>query len=473
MNPVPESLPSVAQPTARSPIDFETDLGPLPLRGELPDGLVGALVRNGPNPVFPNPAEHWFVGDGMLHAFYLGDGQVHYRNRWIRTQRYLAERAAGKPLQNSLGQGGAKDDGVANTNVVAHASRLLALEEAHLPMEIDLATLGTRGPTDLQGGLSGPFTAHPKTDPQTGQMLFFGYGTPAPLSAGMRFGVIDADGRVERLEQFEAPYASMVHDFAISARHVIFPVSPLTGSMERARTGRPPFAWEPEYGTRVGLLPRGGRIEDMVWWRGPACYVFHVMNAFEADGCVHVDVMQFAAPPLFPRIDGTPAASDKEAARLVRWTFDLAAAEGNPSPEFSQRLLDPTPGEFPRIDERYTGRPYRHGWIASHVGEGAEMHLYCALTHLDLATATRESWFFAPEDRVSEAVFVPRSADAPEGEGWLLAVAWRAAEDRSDLVVFDAQHVARGPVCVAELPHRVPGGFHGGWFPAGFPGATR
>jgi carotenoid cleavage dioxygenase-like enzyme len=79
-----------------------------------------------------------------------------------------------------------------------------------------------------------------------------------------------------------------------------------------------------------------------------------------------------------------------------------------------------------------------------------------------------------PDDRnrVSEPVFVARSADAAEGDGWVLATVWRSATNTSDMVVFDARRVAAGPVCVASLPHRVPDGFHGNWFAAGeMPGA--
>ncbi|MDM0111723.1 carotenoid oxygenase family protein [Variovorax sp. J22R133] len=471
MTAVLDSLASAQRNSPRDPIDFETELGPLPLHGSLPAGLEGALVRNGPNPVFPDPKAHWFLGDGMLHAFYLANGQVHYRNRWVRTMRYAEQRSTGAPPAAGFGQNKASD-GAANTHVMPHAGRMFALEEAHLPMEIDLATLGTRGATDLGGRLQGSFTAHPKTDPRTGEMLFFGYGNPAPLSNGMSFGVISAEGEVKRFERFETPYASMVHDFAITDRHVLFPIMPLTGSMDRAMQGRPPYAWEPQLGTRVGLMPRGGSTADIVWWHGPSCYVFHVMNAWEQDGVVHADVMQFDAPPLFPTPDGKPAASEKEPARLVRWTFDLAQATGNPSPTFTQTLLEKTPGEFPRIDDRYTGLPYRHGWFASHVGEGADLRMYAALMHIDHQSAERDVYEFPTLDRVSEPVFVPRSDDAPEGDGWVLAVAWRGAEDRSDLVIFDAQHLHAGPICTAELSHRVPVGFHGSWFPSTFPGAA-
>ena len=456
-------------PPNMAPIDFETEVVSLPLQGRLPDGLRGTLVRNGPNPRVPDPKEHWFVGDGMLHAFTIADGQVHYRNRWVRTERWQAADAAARNpaarLHNEPPESAppAQNNGAANTNVIRHAGRVLALEEAHLPIAMDLATLATLGSTDFGGGLHDRFTAHPKTDPDTGELLFFGYGWPESLSSGMNFGTISKDGRVTRFERFEAPYPSMVHDFAVSAGHVLFPVMPLTASRARAEAGRPPFAWEPQYGTRVGIMPRHGSVADLAWWSGPACYVFHVMNAWDFDGSVFADVMRYDTPPLFPLPDGSRVSEAPPLARLVRWQFDLA----DPKRELRETLLEKIPGEFPRIDDRRAGLPYRHGWFAGHaLGAGGEPRMYASVVHLDHATAQRDIYTFDAPDHVSEPVFVPRAPDAEEGDGWLLATVWRGATNCSDLVIFDARHVAAGPVCMASLPHRVPDGFHGNWFAA-------
>src|SRR5690606_15569898 len=126
----------------------------------LPPELRGTLYRNGPNPQFPQPSAHWFVGDGMIHAFTLEDGAARYRNRWVRTPKWLAERAAGRPLFGGFGQPlpdapGGVEGGVANTNIMLHAGRLLALEEGHLPMEIAPGNLETRGYRDYAGAIAG------------------------------------------------------------------------------------------------------------------------------------------------------------------------------------------------------------------------------------------------------------------------------------------------------------------------------
>jgi len=135
--------------------------------------------------------------------------------------------------------------------------------------------------------------------------VFFGYNAAGPLTPALSCGSIDASGKATRFERFEAPYASMVHDFTVTANHVLFPILPITGSMERAMSGRPPYAWEPDKGAYVGVMKRSGTAKDIVWFRGEACYVFHIMNAWEHENRIIADVMQFEEAPVFRRLSVT------------------------------------------------------------------------------------------------------------------------------------------------------------------------
>jgi carotenoid cleavage dioxygenase len=446
------------------PITMESDAYFLPVRGELPKELNGSLYRNGPNPQFESPGSHWFVGDGMLHAFTIENGKASYRNRWVRTPKWLAEHDAGRALFNGWGtlKGDAppstkRDGGSANTNVIWHGGRLLALEEAHPPTEIDPRTLATRGYCDFSRAIVGPFTAHPKIDPKTGDMIFFGYNAKGAFTNAMSFGSIARDGVVTRFEYFDTPYASMAHDFIVTENYILFPILPLTGSMERAQSGRPPYAWEPDKGAYVGVLRRGAPVSDIRWFRGESCYVFHVMNAWEEGERIIAEVMQFEEPPLFPHPDGSPTDPEKSRAKLCRWTFDLSA-----NTDVFQRLyLDDLSGEFPRIDDRWAGLSSRHGWYAC-ASAGNAHKFFNGIAHIE-RSGKRKTYFLPDGDGTSEPVFVPRDADAREGEGWLLSVIWRGAENRSDLAVFNATEIERGPVALVELSHRVPFGFHGNW----------
>jgi carotenoid cleavage dioxygenase len=450
------------------PLGSEDDFHDLKVAGEIPAGLRGAFYRNGPNPQFPprDPNHHWFAGDGMLHAFFVDGGKVSYRNRYVRTPKYEVEHAAGKSLFGTFGNPQTtdpsvlgQDSGVANTNVVWHAGRLLALEEGHQPFEVDPLTLAPRGYRDYAGAAN-RFTAHPKIDPETGDMVFFGYGVGAlPMSAGMAYGVADKTGKVTRHDTFQAPFASMVHDFCVTRNHVLFPILPLTASLERAMSAKPPFAWEPERGSRIGVLARSAGIETIRWFDTDPCYVFHPMNAWEEGSKIFADVMQYANAPLFPNADGSPGLP--ASAYLVRWEIDLADNTNT----IKQTRLDDLAGEFPRLDERRAGLSYRHGYFAADTQDTGKV-TFNGIAHIDFKTGKRALHELPKGDVPGEPIFVPRSAEAPEGDGWLVALIYRGAEDRSDFAVYEAGDIAKGPIATAQLPRRVPFGFHGNWRPA-------
>jgi carotenoid cleavage dioxygenase len=453
-----------------APIRMECDAPDLVVRGELPEHLSGTFYRNGPDPQYaPRGLHHWFAGDGMVHALHFEQGRVSYRNRWMRTPKWTLEHEAGEALFDPFNPGNADprvagvDSTLANTNIVWHGDRLLALEEGHAPWEVDPVTLESRGYWRFDDRLEGPMTAHPKLDPITGEMLFFGYSARGPFSADMSYHVVDRAGTLTRSQWFQAPFCSMVHDFVTTTDHAIFPIFPLTGSLERAMSGRPAWAWEPDKGTHIGIMDRNGDVAAMRWFEHDPCYVFHPMNAWTEGSKVFADVMKFEQAPLFPNPDGSPGDPKKSQAHLVRWTFDLAANSG----DIKEEQLDDLPGEFPRLDERRTGQAYRHGFFACSTGRtrgGAGS--FDSIAHVDHATGRRRLLELPAGDATGEPLFVPRSADAPEGDGFLLALVYRGEEKRSDLLVLDAADIAAEPLATVELPVRVPFGFHGNWRPA-------
>lgn len=444
-----------------APVRSEDDFA-LEVVGELPAGLAGAFYRNGPNPQFePRDAYHWFSGDGMIHGVFVEDGKATYRNRYVRTPKWLAENAAGRALYGTFGNPMTsdpsvvgKDGGVANTNIVWHGGRLLALEEGHPPFELDPASLESRGyRTEYRGRV----TAHPKMDPETGEMVWFAYSAgEGPFNDVVAYGVTDAAGVVTRRDDFQAPYSSMVHDFLVTRDHVLFPILPLTGSLERVMKGGPAFAWEPDKGAHIGVMARGAGVETLRWFTTDAVYVFHPMNAWEEGAKIFADVMEYPRAPLFPDADGRRG--QDAPARLVRWTFDLADASNT----VRREPIDDLAGEFPRFDERRAGLSYRHGWFAGDTRASGAIRFDC-IAHIDLASGKRTIHQLGPGDVTGEPVFVPRSAGAAEGDGWVVALIYRAAEDRSEFAVFDALDIAAGPIGAARVPRRVPFGFHGAW----------
>ena len=424
------------------PVPDELDLQDLPVAGMLPTGLQGTLFRNGPNPQFPRPHVSWRHGDGMIHALTLTDGRVSYRNRWVRTARFLREREAGGPL------GMLPDDqGLANVNVIHHAGELMALDGAHPPLAMCPATLRTLGPSRHGGGSAFPFTARPKLDPCTGELLFFGQSGQG-ASSTIRCGAIDRFGGLAWRTEFDAPHGGRIHDFAVTPDFVVIPVPPGT---EHALREHPAGRAASPAG-RIALLRRGS--DDVVWLEAPA-RIRRVINGWQADGRVYLDVMQHEEPTPSPTA-GTTAIPEPVPARPWRWTIEPDAGSAR------MDALSDIEAAFPRIDDRRAGSPFRFSTLCCRrpdaTGDG-----WNGLARLDHRTGKHALFAFEPQDGLSEAVFVPHAPEGGEDEGWLLAVLWSARLGRSELLVFEAAGLEAGPIARVLLPRRIPFGLHGSW----------
>lgn len=455
------------------PIQLECEALDLVVEGEIPADLQGTLYRNGPNQRFkPRGDYHLFAGDGMVHAFNIKNGKVDYRNRWVRTAKWNIEDKEGRAVINAMNPmdcdpkysdfAFVDKEGLANTALVWHGGRLLAMEEGHLPHEIDPRSLDSVGSWNFRGKLHTAMTAHPKVDPKTGEMIFFAYMATGPFSADVAVHKVDPEGALTESIIIPTPYSSMVHDFVITENYIVIPVLPITGSLERVMEGGPPFAWEPDKGLHIGVLPRhGGTADDIRWVEMDTCFAFHFMNGFDASGVITIDACQMEHAPLFPTPDGGSTGSTEP--RLSRWTIDL----NDPQARVQSERLDDFESEFPQCDPRYAGQPYRHGWYTSPDGKlasGMEVNenLFNTVGHFDHETGQVDR-YSCGQAMASEALFVPRSEDAAEGEGYLLSVVTDFETRLSSLYIFDALNIAAGPVARAHLSHRVPPGFHGTW----------
>jgi len=420
-----------------APVTREITAHDLPVEGRIPEALNGCYVRNGPNPKRGDGATHWFYGDGMVHGVELAGGRARwYRNRWVRTSTFTDDARVVRPDFTID-----RRAGVANTNVIQHGGRMLALVETSFPYVLT-DTLDTVGPCDFDGRLTTAMTAHPKICPLTGELHFFGYGLRPPF---LTYHCADASGRLVRSLPIDLPGPTMVHDFAITATQVVFLDLPVVFDAANAVSGMP-FRWDDNYGARIGLLPRAASDARVDWYEIEPCYVFHVLNAYDAGDAVVLDALRY--PELWR--DGS---SNFGAARLHRWTIET----GKPVRE---QPLDEHIAEFPRIDDRRTGLQHRYGYAIHHTEP-----LSGAILRYDLTTGTIAR-IAVGEGRVpSEAVFVPARNDASEREGYLIAYVYDAARDGSDLVILQADEPAAPPLATVQLPQRVPFGFHGNWIP--------
>ena len=429
---------------AHAPMEAELTIEDLPVTGRIPAALDGRYMRIGPNPMDADPANyHWFTGDGMIHGLRIENGRaLWYRNRWVRSEAVSAR------LGEARTEGPRHLFDTVNTNIVGFAGKTLGLVEAgSTPVEIGEA-LETLRYTDFDGTLHGSFTAHPHVDPLTGEMHGICYDAGNPVA--IRYVVGTPDAKVRREVEIPVEHGPMIHDCAITQRFAIILDLPVTFSMETAMTGHPfPYRWNESHQARVGLLPREGEATDIIWAPVDPCYVFHTVNAYDADdGTVVLDVV--VHDRMFSQSKAGP---DSQGGGLERWIVD-------PTARTVERItIDPTPQEFPRPDERRFGLPYRYAYtmVLTDSFLGA-----CLFKH-DMETGARQVHDFGPNRHPGEFVFVPAHPQAGEDEGWLIGLVIDANAETTDLVILDARDFEGAPQASIRIPHRVPPGFHGNW----------
>jgi len=419
-----------------TPVRDEIDAFDLPVTGSIPADLDGWYLRNGPNP--RQPAGHWFLGDGMIHGVRLENGRAAwYRNRWVRTDSF--EKSF--PLYNRDGTRNLHSS-VANTHVVHHAGCTLALVESSLPYEIT-NELDTLGAYDFDGKLANSMTAHPKICPTTDELHFFGYGSPT--SPYVSYHRADSSGELTVNRGIDVPALTMMHDFALTATHVVFMDLPVVFDLDVALAGAGmPYRWDDSYGARFGVLRRDDPFGAIRWFDIDPCYVFHVANSYDRGDSIVLQAVRY--PELWRDSDGFDVGGV-----MWQWTIDLRSGK------VDSRQLDDRGVEFPRIDDRLAGLAARY---AVSVGENR-------LVRYDLQTGSALEHPFGTDrspGEPGEAVFVPSTTGpAAEDNGWYLGYVYDPARDGSDLVIIDASDFSGPPVARIQLPRRVPHGFHGNW----------
>jgi carotenoid cleavage dioxygenase len=442
-----------------APVLEEVTAFDLGVTGTIPDHLDGRYLRNGPNPPSdPGQKYHWFLGQGMVHGVRLAGGRAEwYRNRWVRP-------------------GG--DDHGPNTNVIANAGRTLAIvESVPTPYELtfDLDTVGRcdfGGTLDF-GGSQG-YTAHPHADPDTGELHAISYNWVRGNLVD--YTVVGVDGTVVKHAEIATTGMPMIHDCALTEHYVVVYDLPVTFDMGMVLEGHPrrtpftpdwmvdavargesvndpaaplPYSWDPDYPARIGLVPRDGDGSGARWFEIDQCYVFHTLNAFERDGQVVIDAVRH------PRMFATDYTGPNEgASSLVRFTLDLASGTA------AEHGFDEHPQEFPRYDERRTGREHRFGYTVGMVGPGFGDQV----RKHDLRTATTTTRSLGGDREAGELCFVPHPDGSAEDDGVLMGFVFDPAAGRSELRILDAGSLE--DVASVALPGRVPTGFHGNWLPA-------
>ena len=473
-----------------APDRFESNVYDCEVMGHIPHDMNGAFVRVGTEWLYPPryADDAIFNADGFVGLFRFKDGLVDFKGRWVRTVRWEKDTAAHAQLYGYYRNPFTDDPSIrqetierpwlrtlANTNVIAHAGKLFAMKEDGPPYELDPATLATRGPMSFGGKYrSQTFSAHPKIDPISGEMICYGYEATGLATNDVFLYTVSASGEITREVRFKVPYVSMIHDIALTQKHIVFPVFAFTTSLERLKAGKIHWAWDAHLPTYVGILPRDGEARDIRWFKGPTRSIVHTFNARTEGGKVVLESPVTETNP-FPFFPADPGNGDAPAARhgttIRRHVFDLDSSNDGYTEEIVTRQLVSGLG---RIDDRYISLPYRYGYAGfadperpfdeTRAGNlrGRVMNCY---GRFDMRTGVRSAYFVGETHTLNEPVFVPRRHGSPEGDGYLIGVANNFAERRSELVIADAMHLEAGDIGRVILPFRLGPQVHGNWIP--------
>lgn len=463
------------------PSRVEADVADLEIEGEIPLDLDGALIRVGPDNRFPPKLGDDTInnGDGMLTALYIANGRASFKSRYVRTDRFLAEEREGRSLFGAYRNPftddpvvAGVDRGTGNTNVVHHAGRCLVLKEDSLPIEIDPATLDRIGKWTADGTITSPVvTAHPHPDPRTGELLMFGYQARGIGSTDIVFLPVGPDGCVARETWFKAPYPCLMHDFFATERYALFPIGPAITFPEKVKEGAPYYMWDATQPSYIGVLPREGEGQGVRWFQGPARFAMHLVNAWEEGSrlVLQASISSPEDPPVFPPVDGAEGPKDwvNATSKIVNWTIDLGSQ--SPSMEETTIVSNGCFIDFPRVDARFETTPHRQTWwVRKDFSRPAIPHPWVpascnVIERFDAATGAFDTYHTNDNWAPGEPVFVPRSNDSPEGDGYVIAPVFRNEGQGNAYLIFDAMKLAEGPLATVHVPFHFRPGFHGNW----------
>lgn len=448
--------------------------------GEVPAELQGTLFRNGPGRLEHQGVcyQHLFDGDGMVSSFTFEDGQVRYSNRYVYTREFKEEEAAGRMLYRSFGTnlpGGfwrnfmkMQFKNAANTSIVYHGGKLLALWEGGWPHEIDPVTLQTIGRYDYEGVLLNdrspvdrlimpelPFSAHPRLHPDTGVLHNFGTATGAQQRLMLYQVASGGEARITHSIPMDKLY--FTHDYVLTdqGQHIFFLI-PIAFRIWQAFLGlKPPVdALQRQPSEDIRIMVIDG--EEITEYSADYCFIFHFANGFRReDGTFIVDAFTMPDFPLSFNLHKGFAGDVVEGAagQLTRYYLEPGKKEAR------RESLSPYPSEFPAYNPALTGKSYRYAWgIGDHPDNGRI--LTYGIVKFDLETRETRCKEYYPS-LTGEPIFVARPGADQEDAGWLLFLTFDPEENSTQLRILDASGLE--PVAVLQLPHNIPLVFHGTW----------
>lgn len=457
------------------------------MRGRIPDQVEGTFYRVSqdsftPPHILQSPIE----GHGTVSAFRIKQGRVDFKVKYVETERYKLERRARKTLFGLYKNPWANHpcvrhavDSTANTNIVYWAKQLLALRESANPYSMDPDTLLTRSYDPFGDQVkAAAFTAHPKIDPFTNELIVFGYEAKGPGTPDIVTYAIDSDGKIKHEQWVQGPYVTFIHDMALTENWIILLLWPFEASVERMKNGGHHFAYNYNLPSSFIVIPRRPDVSVAGWkpgeyrvynWKN--CMNIHTAGGWEEQdgGKVYLECARIHdnAFPFFPSEDGRSPDPETKA-DFVRYEFDLSKPTGSYVPD-PQMVLD-LPSEFPRIDERYMSKKYNIIFLCVFLPgkSDGKANIFAGLNAVAMInTATGDKQYYYPGDNCfcQEPLFIPRADDSPEGDGYVMFVVERRDANYNSLVFLDTRDF-QTPIAIAELPMRIRSQIHGNWVDA-------
>ena len=466
-----------------APLRYEADVYDCEVEGTIPKELDGAFFRVGGDYFYPPKREDDspFSTDGYISSFRIKNGIVDFKGRWIKTPRFLNNLKARKQLYGVYRNPFTADidyvnkpylGTVMNTAPIAHHGKLYALKEDAQPYEIDPNTLETLGPSNFGGAYKAQtFSAHPKVDPVSGDMICYGYEATGLCTDDLWIYTVSPKGKVKHEIRIKVPYVSVLHDMVLTQKYLIFPVYGYVTSMERLKAGHLHWAWDKTKPTYWGILRRDGDGKDVRWFKGPQMGVMHTINAFDDGNKVIVDApISDGNPfPFFPQVDGSPWSPQAAQHTIRRLTFDMSSNKDT----WEEKVFDKRDVvDLARVDDRYLTLPYKYlysmfndatkPYDAARAGAGNRaLNTYF---RYDLSNGEWKTYYVGDVHNLQELSFIPRSEKAPEGDGWIIGTASNYAEMRTELVIVDATSMQEQARVI--LPFRMTPQVHARWYSA-------
>lgn len=449
------------------------------IEGKIPPNLTGTLYRNGPGLLDINGQKihHPFDGDGMICAITFKDSQAYFRNRFVQTEGYQAEKKAGKILyRGTFGTqkpggifanfGDLKIKNVANTNLLYWGKKLVALWEGSSPYSLHPHTLETLGLDDFHGILKPgqPFAAHPRIERgKNGESdTLINFSVQTSSSSTITIYEIDPQGKLLKQYSHQLPGFAFLHDMAITPNYCIFLQNPvkfhplpfILGLWGAAEC----IDFDPKSPTKIILIPRhGGTVKIL---ETEPCFVFHHGNAWEEGDQVFLDSICYQD---FNKLDRKKDFRETDFDSFCEgklWRFQMNLT----TEAVSHKIIDQRFCEFPTLHPEKVGQPYRYLYMGAAHNPTGNAPLQ-AILKVDFLTGKQQLWSEAPRGFINEPIFVPRPDSTEEDDGWLLVLTYNAAYHRSDLIILNAQDLTAQPLARLHLKHHIPHGFHGCFVP--------